>query len=317
MCDLNCIMTKMDNSDYMIVVCCVLLSIFLLFEIVEWIFKVFTWTDNDVCLPPTFSFGYAHKNGPHTWKDLYPESAGSNQSPINITTRYAIVVQPSEPLRWINYNSVPLSTTLSNDGHTVILRGFWDQSSWPQLQGGPLSDKYDFFNILFHWGPSNQEGSEHTLDYIRYPMELQVIHMKHGLKSPKDAIILGARDGIVIVSFFLQINAMDNPYLDHIVSNLWKISNPSHYKTNIPPFPLEWIFAPFDRDYYTYSGSLSQPPCNEVVTWIIQKEPIVISALQVEKFREICSVDGPLLLNCRPVQPLNERDVYFYEESKL
>jgi len=35
----------------------------------------------------------------------------------------------------------------------------------------------------------------------------------------------------------------------------------------------------------------------------------------MEKFRKICSVEGPLLLNCRPVQPLNDRDVYFYEES--
>lgn len=147
---------------------------------------------------------------------------------------------------------------------------------------------------------------------------------------------------IVMRPIISQINPTDNPYLDHIVSNLRRISKPCS-KTAIPPFPLEWIFAPFDRDYYTYSGSLSQPPCSEVVTWIIQKEPIVISALQVEqhikaakiftadsiiddtynrlsqveKFRKVCSVDGPLLLNCRPVQPLNERNVYFYEESKL
>ncbi|XP_014469159.1 PREDICTED: carbonic anhydrase 1-like [Dinoponera quadriceps] len=306
----------LDSSltESLIAGCCTLLLVFLLFEIVDWI-EVFTWPENDENILPTFSFGYAHKNGPHTWKDLYPESAGNNQSPINISTRYAIVVQPSEPLRWSSYNSSPLSMSLSNDGHTVTLRGIWTETSWPQLHGGPLSNKYDVFNILFHWGPCNQEGSEHTLDYIRFPMELQVIHIKHGIKSPKDAIILGARDGIVIVSFFLQVSAMDNPYLDHIVSNLWRIIKPNS-KVNIPPFPLEWIFAPFDRDYYTYNGSLSQPPCSEIVTWIIQKEPIVISALQVERFRKICSVDGPLLLNCRPVQPLNERDIYFYEESK-
>lgn len=84
---------------------------------------------------------------------------------------------------------------------------------------------------------------------------------------------------------------MDNPYLDHIISNLWQISNPSS-EVGIPPFPLEWIFVPFDRDYYTYSGSLSQPPCNEVVTWIIQKEPIVISALQVEQHIEVAKIFG-------------------------
>jgi len=79
----------------------------------------------------------------------------------------------------------------------------------------------------------------------------------------------------------LQINDADNPYLDHIVSNLWRITCPGS-RVYIPPFPLEWIFAPFDRDYYTYSGSLSQPPCSEIVTWIVQQEPIAISSSQVK-----------------------------------
>lgn len=80
-----------------------------------------------------------------------------------------------------------------------------------------------------------------------------------------------------------QINDADNPYLDHIVSNLWRITCPGS-KAYIPPFPLEWIFAPFDRDYYTYSGSLSQPPCSEIVTWMVQKDPIAISSSQVKSY---------------------------------
>lgn len=88
---------------------------------------------------------------------------------------------------------------------TVILRGCWTSTTRPQLQGGPLTDTYDFFHVLFHWGPSNEEGSEHTLDYVRYPMELQIVHTKRGIKSPLDAIALGAKDGIAIVSFFLQV----------------------------------------------------------------------------------------------------------------
>ncbi|XP_020299957.1 carbonic anhydrase 1-like isoform X2 [Pseudomyrmex gracilis] len=288
-------------------------KLFLLNEIADWIIQLFTWTDNDYH-PPSYSFGYAGRYGPHTWKDLYPESKGSNQSPINITTRLAVVVQPVEPLRWSNYNTVPMSMTIANDGHTVILRAYWPSIGWPQLQGGPLTDTYDFFNIIFHWGPSDEEGSEHTLDYVRYPMELQVLHTKRGIKSPKEAIALGAKDGLAIVSFFLQINDTGNPYLDHIVNNLFRIACPGS-KIFIPPFPLEWIFAPFDRDYYTYSGSLSLPPCNEIVTWIVQQQPIAISSFQVEQFRKIWLIDAPLILNCRPVQPLNDRDVYFYEES--
>jgi carbonic anhydrase len=107
----------------------------------------------------------------------------------------------------------------------VILRGFWTSAAWPRLQGGPLNGAYDFFNVLFHWGPSNQEGSEHTLDYVRYPMELQVIHTKHGIKTPMDAIALGAKDGIVIVSFFLQVGFFP---LTKIVFRVWRFLSRDH-----------------------------------------------------------------------------------------
>ncbi|XP_072743312.1 carbonic anhydrase 1 [Anoplolepis gracilipes] len=302
-------------TECMIVCSSALLIILLLSEVLNWI-QLFLSPESDYfpVYPLRFSFGYAHQNGPHTWKDLYPGSIGNNQSPINITTRFAVVVQPPEPLRWSNYNMEPLSMTIANNGHTVIFQGSWASNARPQLQGGPLTDLYDFSHVLFHWGPSNEEGSEHTLDYVRYPMELQIVHRKRGIKSTLDAIALGAKDGIAIVSFFLQINYADNPYLDHIVRNLWRIIRPGSI-VGIPPFPLEWIFSPFNRNYYTYSGSLSQPPCNEIVTWIVQQEPIAISISQVEQFRQLYSNDGPLLLNCRPVQSLNDRDVYFYEES--
>lgn len=89
--------------------------------------------------------------------------------------------------------------------YTVKLRGSWTNNTRPQLQGGPLTDTYDFFQVIFHWGPSNEEGSEHTLDYVRYPMELQIVHTKRGIKTPLEAIALGAKDGLAIVSFFLQV----------------------------------------------------------------------------------------------------------------
>lgn len=88
---------------------------------------------------------------------------------------------------------------------------------------------------------------------------------------------------IIFISVFnSQITNDDNPYLDHIVTNLWRISK-AGTKVSIPPFPLEWLYPPFECSYYSYNGSLTQPPCTEMVTWIIQPEPIAISSFQVKK----------------------------------
>ncbi|XP_043479633.1 carbonic anhydrase 1-like [Leptopilina heterotoma] len=261
----------------------------------------------------SISFGYDNENGPHKWKLLFPESDGCSQSPINIVTRLAVVLQSSEPLKWSGYRSQPTSMSLENDGNSVMVTGVWSGGAVPNVTKGPLNDTYNFHSMIFHWGPANDEGSEHTMDYIKYTMELQMVHVKKCYTSPKDPSLLHTRDAVAIISYFLQITNVDNPYLDHIVTNLWRITK-TGTKVSIPPFPLEWLYPPFECSYYSYNGSLTQPPCTEMVTWIIQPEPIAVSSFQVAQFRKIRSVNGNrILLNTRPVQKLYDREVYFYD----
>lgn len=87
-------------------------QVLLLTEVLDWT-QLFPWAEE--CNFPRYTFGYADRNGPHMWKLLYPDSNGSNQSPINVATRLAVVVQPSEPLRWTGYDKGPLSMTITNN----------------------------------------------------------------------------------------------------------------------------------------------------------------------------------------------------------
>lgn len=87
----------------------------------------------------------------------------------------------------------------------VVLNTMWNSSSRPYIQGGCLTNVYDICSMVFHWGHSNEEGSEHTFDYVRFPMELQVWHIKRGFNSLLDAITAKENDGILIVSFFFQV----------------------------------------------------------------------------------------------------------------
>jgi carbonic anhydrase len=68
---------------------------------------------------------------------------------------------------------------------------------------------------------------------------------------------------------------------------------------NIDPNEL----LPKNRGYYTYLGSLTTPPCTEIVTWYVLKSATQLSAEQVETFKKYYSN------NVRPVQPLDGRTI--------
>ncbi|XP_076469981.1 putative carbonic anhydrase 1 [Babylonia areolata] len=73
------------------------------------------------------------------------------------------------------------------------------------------------------------------------------------------------------------------------------------------------LLLPSVRDYYQYFGSLTSPPCSEVVNWIIMKQPLKISMEQLMALRMLGSRDLGVRLgafgNVRPVAPLNKRVV--------
>ncbi|MOA27760.1 Carbonic anhydrase precursor [compost metagenome] len=61
---------------------------------------------------------------------------------------------------------------------------------------------------------------------------------------------------------------------------------------------------PKNKTYWRFSGSLTTPPCSEGVTWVVLKNPMTLSATQLEKFTHTMHHD-----NNRPVQSLHGRVV--------
>ena len=55
--------------------------------------------------------------------------------------------------------------------------------------------------------------------------------------------------------------------------------------TNIEGVPIEGLIPKTDH-YMTYSGSLTQPGCQETVTWIIYNKPLYLSRNQVCHFSQ-------------------------------
>lgn len=60
---------------------------------------------------------------------------------------------------------------------------------------------------------------------------------------------------------------------------------------------------PEGAGFYTYQGSLTTPPCSEIVRWLVQDVDVHLGAGQVSAFTDI--YNG----NARPVLELGERDL--------
>jgi len=81
--------------------------------------------------------------------------------------------------------------------------------------------------------------------------------------------------------------------------------------------------------FYTYSGSLTAPPCNEKTIHYVASEPIGVSSTVIELFKEaliipdlqddngaIIQNNDSILVSNRQPQKLNGRPVFHYDHKK-
>jgi len=62
------------------------------------------------------------------------------------------------------------------------------------------------------------------------------------------------------------------------------------WEGNTTTASLDLIAAllPVNRDYYTYSGSLTTPGCYQSVTWMMLRTINTLSQAQLVQFRTVC-----------------------------
>ncbi|XP_060631538.1 carbonic anhydrase 13-like [Anolis sagrei] len=252
-------------------------------------------------------WGYEEDNGPSHWKEVFPLANGDRQSPIDIKTQEAKYDPSLRPL-YPRYDPSSARVILNN-GHSTSVE-FDDTENKSVLCGGPLMGNYRLRQIHFHWGSSDDIGSEHAVDGTKFAAELHVVHWN----ADKYASFVEAAfeaDGLAVMAVFLKLGEC-NPQLQKITDFLdaIKAKGKQHRFTNFDPSCL----LPRSLDYWTYLGSLTTPPLLESVIWIILKEPINVCSEQLSKFRNLLYTgEGEaaccLLKNFRPPQPLRGREV--------
>ncbi|XP_052842229.1 LOW QUALITY PROTEIN: carbonic anhydrase 2 [Drosophila gunungcola] len=243
------------------------------------------------------SYDYGWDRGPHTWNVPF-----NNQSPINIERNCLELSYFNSPLIWSNYNDVPLGIRLENNGHTLLLRAVFPGRT-PSIDGGDLLGRFDFREISFRWSWSNSSGSEHTVDHRHSPLEMQCLHTD----AFQDGCI--SSQGLLVISYLFQFSE-DNPFFDVLVQHLVAVQQAGQ-AVEVPPFPLGYLMPAFYTNFYSYHGSLTEPPCHRGAEWWVHPASLAISERQLNEFRQLRNRRGARIeRNARPVQPLQDRTVY-------
>jgi len=206
-----------------------------------------------------------------------------------------------------------------NNGHTAQLDAVSPLGATQGiLRGGQLTGDYQILQLHFHWGANDNQGSEHTVDGKKYPLELHVVHVKVGEADP-----LNTPKGLSVTGFFFEVDGDNtNTALAPLTNALAQIETAdAQVDFSAVGFSLVDLLkpvAPIDgaarsSRYSTYEGSLTTPTCNEVVEWINFLTPLKISRAQLQAFRMIDDdYQKDILDNFRPPQPLNGRTVRFW-----
>ncbi|XP_011876072.1 PREDICTED: carbonic anhydrase 2 isoform X2 [Vollenhovia emeryi] len=253
-------------------------------------------------------FSYEGSLGPSHWGEEFHTCVGKHQSPINIEEHNVKSVN-LPPLKLTGIDN-PCQSYVTNNGHTVMLKT--NESKVAVLSGGPLRDNvYVFEQLHFHWGENDYEGSEDLMNNHSFPMEMHAVFYKEDYKSIGES--LKHDDGLAVLSYWYEVSPQPNPTYEPIVKVLPDIEAMGKGKVLQEPMLLGKLLGPEfanTEDYYTYNGSLTTPPCLEIVTWIDFKDHQQLSHEQLAAFRDLRTAEGNKLThNFRPVQPLEDRVV--------
>lgn len=220
---------------------------------------------------------YEGEAGPDNWGKLDPSfalcSTGRAQSPIDVVD--AIPLDLSN----INFSYSPSAMNIFNNGHTIQVN--YDAGSSITYN----ENTYQLVQFHFH------HPSEHFIDGKPSDMEIHFVH--------RDDV-----GNLAVVGVMLVAGDADNEAYAPVFDNL-PAEEGEPETTDITVNAADLL--PTAKTFYTYTGSLTTPPCSQGVRWLLLTEPVELSEAQIEAFAAIFE------LNARPVQPLNERDLLMDE----
>ena len=210
-------------------------------------------------------WAYDGEFGPANWSKINSKWAqcgtGARQSPIDIRDGMKVELEK------LAFDYKPSSFSVIDTGHTIQVN----------LAGGNYltvqNRSYELLQFHFH------RPSEERINGKSFEM---VVHLVH-----KDA-----EGKLAVLAVLLERGAAQN-----MIQTVWN-NLPLEKNDTVQPSVVIDVadVLPDRRDYYTYMGSLTTPPCTEGVLWLVMKQPMQASPQQMAIFSRLYP------FNARPVQ---------------
>jgi carbonic anhydrase len=218
-------------------------------------------------------WSYAGKGGPANWgrldKSYTACSLGKDQSPIDIRgARYDKSLKP------IEFHYMAVEAEVVNNGHTVQVN--LPAGSYVLVDG----HRYDLVEYHFH------HPSEEAVKGKLSDMDVHLVHRDAEGKLLVIAIRLNegrANAAIAALWAAMPVKAGDRKKTTDYV-------NPAG-------------LLPADRNYWSYEGSLTTPPCTEGVRWLVFEQEVELDRTQLRNFGALYPH------NARPIQTPREHKI--------
>ena len=262
-------------------------------------------------------WGYMGETGPTHWAELDEDYKACDvnrpeqrQSPIDIPsgqTHQCGEAATGSGITDLVYNSVP--TTMVDNGHTLQVNlPTADRADLPlpsSSENYMVADNTVYNLIQYHV----HTPSEHVVDGKEYPLELHLVHK--------------AQDGtLAVLGLFAETNETSESCAAEVATR-----TALDFPEGLGPTPEDaQAINPMELigdqipSVYAYSGSLTTPPCSEIVSWYVATKSICISLDQLKRIE--ASIDahsshgdehaGEAVDSAnarRPIATLNERAV--------
>lgn len=250
-----------------------------------------------LCVSVALAWDYTNEA---SWISDYPMCGGNSQSPIHLRPLEAQAIRTSSIVLTTGCDFLPNQSFAVTDFNFTFGVTFGSEVECYISVGKSVPARLTA--LYFHM------GSEHAVQGSYYGMESQWQFERNDTTK-------------MMLSMMLAANFVDIPvtapsvFAQAAIEQLPPKNGSFVLPTNVTL--SSWITG---LNYFTYSGSLTMPPCTENVDWVIVKEPVHIPRTSHLRFSNAMRLRTPNFDdvggNARPLQPDYKRVVQYHVTSK-